>query len=82
MCESRKGHQENALEPPADAAIPTLDPPAALTLCRSTHPSRPPDRYGFTYTSLLATLSSQVVQHSCWQQAMKEELDALKDNHT
>ena len=48
--------------------------------------SRPPDRFDFTQTSLLATLSSvhipnhfsQAVHHECWRQAMQEELDALQ----
>eukprot|EP00268_Persea_americana_P022089 TRINITY_DN21988_c0_g1_i1.p1 TRINITY_DN21988_c0_g1~~TRINITY_DN21988_c0_g1_i1.p1 ORF type:complete len:133 (+),score=15.09 TRINITY_DN21988_c0_g1_i1:299-697(+) len=60
------------------------------SLRQATRIFQPPDRYGFSHTSLLATLSSiaipnsypRAVKHECWQQAMKEELDALQDNHT
>ena len=62
----------------------------SIHLFRSSRISRPLDRFVFTHTSLLTTLSSvhipnhfsQVVQHECWCQAMQEELKALKENHT
>ena len=49
----------------------------------------PPDRYGFSNTSLNTTLASipiptchlEAVKHDCWRVAMAEELQALKDNH-
>ena len=70
--------------PPATVSTPT---PA---LRRSSRPSRPPARYGFNHSSLMTTLSSvplpssylQAVKQDCWNQAMKEELDALNWNHT
>jgi hypothetical protein len=57
---------------------------------RSARVSRPPDRYGFSHTSLNTTLSStsiptcfsEAVKYECWQKAMDEELRALQDNHT
>ena len=80
--------------PTADGPPPNPPPTSGSTttfaLRRSSRNSRPPDRYGFTHTSLMTTLSSisipssylQAVQHDCWNQAMKEELDALDLNHT
>eukprot|EP00268_Persea_americana_P030267 TRINITY_DN29317_c1_g1_i1.p1 TRINITY_DN29317_c1_g1~~TRINITY_DN29317_c1_g1_i1.p1 ORF type:complete len:182 (-),score=14.95 TRINITY_DN29317_c1_g1_i1:1275-1820(-) len=70
--------------------LPASSPPISLALRRSTHVTKPHDRYGFSHTSLMATLSttyiphsySQVVQHECWKQAMQNEFDALAQNHT
>jgi hypothetical protein len=61
-----------------------------LTLRCSTWFTHPPDRYGFSHTSLTATLDTISVPHSytqaatqaCWQQAMQAEIQALQDNHT
>ena len=61
------------------------DPDPVPPLRHSNHISRPPDRYGFSHTSLLATLSSisipksysHGVKHEFWQRAMQDELDAL-----
>ena len=72
---------------PPDLA-PDIDP--SLPLHCSICISQPPDRYGFSHTSLLDTLSSiaisnsysQAVKHKCRRQAIKKELDALEDNHT
>lgn len=59
-------------------------------LSKSTHISRPPDRYGFSlliscffFFLYLPSLNTywQAVRHECWQHAMKEELDALQKNH-
>lgn len=78
----------------ADAHPPHLPPATGSTtpniLRRSSKASRPPERYGLTRTSLMTTLSSvfilssylQAVQHDSWNQEMKEELDALDQNHT
>ena len=64
---------------------------ASTTLRRSTHPSRPPNWYGFfSPVSLVATLSTisipscyrQAMEHECWQIAMQAELQALEENHT
>ncbi|RWR79750.1 zf-CCHC domain-containing protein/gag_pre-integrs domain-containing protein [Cinnamomum micranthum f. kanehirae] len=71
-------------EPPPDPP-PTPDPPQ-LAICRSSRISRPSDRYGFSHSSYLATLSfvsiptsySQVAKQECWRKAMKEELNALQ----
>ena len=57
---------------------------------RSTRITRPPDRYGFSHTSLHTTLTtvpipscySEAAKHDCWRKAMEEELQALVDNHT
>lgn len=55
---------------------------------RSSRVTCPPDRYGFSHTSLHATLNSvpscysEAVKHDCWRKAMEEELQALMDNHT
>ena len=71
--------------PPANGSPPTN------ALLRSSKTSRPPERYGFTHTFFMTTLSSisilssylQAVQQDYyWNQAMKEELDALDQNHT
>ena len=75
------------------AALPTLpqppdpipDPDPMPPLSHSNRISRPPDHYGFSHTSLLATLSSisipksysHGVKHEFWQRAMQDELDAL-----
>ena len=77
----------------ADARPP--DPSQAIgsttpLLRRSSRPSRPLEQYGFTHTSLMTTLSTvsipnsylQAIQHDTWNQAMREELDALAQNHT
>ena len=71
-------------------SAPVPDISHSVPLRQSSHISCPPDRFGFTHTSLLTTLSSvqmpyhfsQAVQHECWRQAMQEELEALKENHT
>ena len=60
------------------------------TLRLSTLVSRPPDRYGYSHLSFLATLASiniptsysQAMKHECWRKAMSEELEALQTNHT
>lgn len=70
-------------EPPNPAINPN---PVPLLHCST----RPPDRYGFSHTFLLAKLSSivtpnsyfQAMKHKYWQQAMKEELNALQENQT
>lgn len=73
--------------PPLDP-LPVPDPPALaapIQLRRSICLTHPPDRYLFTHTSLLATLStiaipnsySHATKHYCWKKATKEELDAL-----
>ena len=65
--------------------------PTSTTLRRSTHPSRPPNWFGFfSPVSLVATLSTiaipscykQAMEHECWQIAMQAELQALEENHT
>lgn len=73
------------LPPPSAPPDLVLDPNPVPT-CLSTRITRPPDRYGFSHTSLLATLSSivipnsysQAVKHEYWQKAMIEELDSGK----
>lgn len=62
--------------------------PALQPLRKSTRRTRPPDWYGFSATSLAATLSTIIVpsgytqpmKHECPQQTMQEELDALQMN--
>ena len=69
-------------EPPPD---PVLHEPR-----RSTRVSQPPKWYGFSYSTLPATLHttfvaksySQASTQECWRQAMHDELQALQDNHT
>eukprot|EP00268_Persea_americana_P005925 TRINITY_DN12051_c0_g1_i5.p1 TRINITY_DN12051_c0_g1~~TRINITY_DN12051_c0_g1_i5.p1 ORF type:complete len:115 (-),score=12.90 TRINITY_DN12051_c0_g1_i5:261-605(-) len=83
---------QDTLDPAPDPTpLATTPEPAMLpTLRRTTHVSRPPDRYGSSHLSFLATLASiniltsysQVVKHECWQKAMSEELEALQTNHT
>eukprot|EP00268_Persea_americana_P068489 TRINITY_DN9542_c0_g1_i4.p1 TRINITY_DN9542_c0_g1~~TRINITY_DN9542_c0_g1_i4.p1 ORF type:complete len:187 (+),score=27.63 TRINITY_DN9542_c0_g1_i4:68-628(+) len=76
--------------PPASGPPPALGPSSPPSLRRSTRISIPPDRYGFSHTSLMATLSSssipqsyfQAVQDPCWNKAMQDELNALAQNHT
>ena len=76
--------------PPASGPPPAVGPSGLPTLRRSTRISVPPDRYGFSHTSLMATLSSssiprsysQAVQDNCWNQAMHDELATLEQNHT
>lgn len=65
-------------------------------LCRFTRTSRPSYRYGWSlekgvpHTSLFASLKNisipssykQAQMHDCWNKAMKEELDAVVENHT
>ena len=83
------GKPPTADGPPPDPP-PTNGSTATPTLRRSSRTSRPPARYGFTHSSLMTTLSSisipssylQAVQQDCWNQAMKEELDASDLNHT
>ena len=77
---------DSPLSDPPTASGPTGNPP----LCRSSWISVPPTRYGFTHTSLMATMSStsipnsysQALQHECWNKAMQDELDALVQNLT
>lgn len=60
------------------------------SLRRSSRATRPPEWYGFSHKSLHTTLAdipiptcySEAVKHECWRNAMKEELQALEDNHT
>ena len=76
--------------PPASGPPPAVGSSGLPTLRRSSRISVPPDRYGFSHTSLMATLSSssiprsysQAVQDKCWTQAMHDELEALEKNHT
>jgi hypothetical protein len=57
---------------------------------QSTRVSRPPDWYGFSSTTIQATLDTTSVPKSyshastqeCWRQAIQDELQALQDNHT
>lgn len=59
-------------------------------LCWSTRIYSPPNRYGFSHSSLRAFLSSisipntycQAIKHECWQKVMKEEINALQTYHT
>jgi hypothetical protein len=73
--------------------LPSSKPPPDPVLhapCQSTRISQPPDWYGFSFFALQATLDNTYVPRSysqastqeCWRQAMHEELQALKDNHT
>lgn len=90
LYEMRTFQRDIGPRPPDLDTASAFDLSHAPDLWSSTLHSRPPDYYGFTHTSLLATLSSiripnsyaQAVQHECWQQAMQEELDALTINHT
>ena len=91
--ERRNQHEFGSTSPmlPSDLD-PTPDPAStSITLRRSTHPSRPPNWYGFfSPVSLVATLSTisipscykQAMEHECWQHAMQTELQALEENHT
>ena len=91
----RRNHTAPTRDPPPDLPPVSGPPPAVASsghpsLRRSTRISVPPDRYGLSHTSLMATLSSysipqsysQAVQDPCWNKAMQEELDALAQNHT
>ena len=80
---------------PTDSEVPN-SPPTLPPLRRTARISIPLDRYGFqsskttsSQSALSATLHStaiptsysQAAAESCWQQAMQEELHALKSNH-
>ena len=62
--ERRRRENTTVPEPPDNIISPTSDPAPApdisqsVQLRRSSRISRPPDRFGFTHTSLLTTLSS------------------------
>lgn len=85
----QKANQETLAHgsPPTPELGPDPDPQNIL---RSTCISCPPDHYGFTHSSLLATLSSifipdiytHAVEHKCWRRATQEQLNALQENHT
>jgi hypothetical protein len=91
--ERRRQHESDST---SLVPLSNLDPvpdlaPISTTLCRSTRLSRPPDWYGFfTPVSLVTTLSTisipscykQAMEHTCWQNAMQAELQALEENHT
>ncbi|KAM7530049.1 hypothetical protein LguiB_033459 [Lonicera macranthoides] len=74
---------------PLPDPVPMSDPLQPVPR-RTSRVSRPPDRYGFSHTANQAVLDTTTVPRSysqaatqvCWQQAMKEELQALMDNHT
>ena len=67
-----------ALPPSPEPPDPIPDPDPVPPLRHSNRISCPPDRYGFSHTFLLATLSSvsipksysQAMNHECWQRAM------------
>lgn len=85
MYACRNQTDDTALQPPQDPPDSSPDLNAVPPFCCSTCPSKPPEQYGFSHTSLLAALSSivipnsysQVVKHECWQHVTKKELDAL-----
>ena len=76
---SRGDKQATGSTPPDPP--PPSGPSGVAPLRRSTHISVPPNRYGFTHTSLMATMTSttipnlysQAVQHKCWNTAMQED---------
>ena len=81
--------QDRSSEPvPIDHS--TINSTSNTILRRSSRVRHPPDRYGFSHTSLHTTLTSipipkcysEAVKHGCWCAAMAEELQALGDNHT
>ena len=91
--ERRSRHESGSTSfvPHSDLDLASDPAPASTTLRRSTHPSRPPDWYGFfSPVSLITTLSTisipscykQAMEHECWQIAMQAELQALEENHT
>lgn len=47
-----------AMRRPQEITLPLLHPPRSPVLHRSTRVTKPPDRYGFSHTSLMATLST------------------------
>ena len=75
---------------PAQTESSTGNPTTTPVPRRSTRVSHPPDRYGFSHTSLNVTLSSipipssyfEAAKHDYWRVTMTEELWALQDNHT
>ena len=78
------------LQPIQATPDPAPDPVLVPPLRRSTHLRQHPDCYGFTYSSLLATLPSinipnsysQAIKQECWRSVMQAELDPLQENHT
>ncbi|KAJ6978380.1 hypothetical protein NC653_026695 [Populus alba x Populus x berolinensis] len=74
--------------PPSTLPLPDTEPTSDHTpqLRRSTRVSRAPNRYGYSATTIDSTFVpktyAQASTQDCWQQAMKEELQALQDNHT
>ncbi|RWR83570.1 retrovirus-related Pol polyprotein from transposon TNT 1-94 isoform X1 [Cinnamomum micranthum f. kanehirae] len=93
----RRRRENTTVPKPPDNIISSISDPAptpdisqSVQLRRFSRISRPSDRFGFTHTSLLTTLSSvqipnhfsPAVQHECWRNAMQEELEALDGNHT
>ena len=64
----------------------SYDPP----FYKSSKSHKPPERYGFSiHVAMPITLSSisiltyykEAIEHKCWQQPMKAELQALEANH-
>ena len=82
-------YTRHPLAPPLPDSEPSPEC-TPIAPCRSNRISRPPDRYGYSPTSLTATLSSipiptcysQAVMDVCWVKAMQEELQALQENYT
>ena len=82
-------YTRHPLAPPLPDSEPSPEC-TPIAPCRSNRISRPPDRYGYSPTSLTATLSSipiptcysQAVKDVCWVKAMQEELQALQENYT
>lgn len=80
--ERRNRQPHNAIRHPSLAPAPTPDSNQQQLLRRSSRPSHPPERYGFSHSSLHTTLSSisipdtysQAIKQPCWQQVMSEEL--------
>ena len=77
----------SSLPLPDPIPSPILEVPP---LRRSTRSSHPPEKYGFSYTSLNATSAqitvpnyySPTVKQECWVKAINEELQALQENRT
>lgn len=73
---------------PISSPVPNMPPTPGPR--GSAQVSCPPNQYGFSDTSLNATLSSiriptcfsEAVKHKRWRKAMDEELRALEENHT